>query len=214
MRNDSTLTKIDKNQRLNIILFIVIILLIIIALIVYFRDYETDEGVKATNTVFTTQSGEKINTVYKDFGKFFIRVPSDFKPMSNELLELKYRLGNTPKKAYANDDASISIVFNANNTELSGIKLNDFVEEWKSTFSQMGYFYYYFPFEVNGLDVHTIALNTSAIDSKIYNYMIIFSVDDEIMILNFNCTENHKNEWSQLGEFIAKSIKKKQKIKM
>ncbi|MBQ6840784.1 MAG: hypothetical protein IJO63_01550 [Bacilli bacterium] len=209
MKNGSSLTNLDKNQKLSLILIVVVVLLIILALFVCFNDPKTDGHTNATDTIFTTQSGKKIKTVYKDLGKFLIRVPSDFKPMSKELLELKYPLGNTPKKAYANEDASISIVYNGNNTELSGMNLTEFVETSKSTFSQMGYFYYYFPLEVNGLDVHTIALNTNAIDSKIYNYMIIFSVDDEIMILNFNCTENHQSEWSQLGEFIAKSIKVK-----
>ena len=43
-------------------------------------------------------------------------------------------------------------------------------------------------------------------DTDIYNHMIVFSVDDTLRIVSFNCTKELQENWKEVGEFIIKSL--------
>ena len=50
---------------------------------------------------------------------------------------------------------------------------------------------------------------TAAVDTDIYNYMAIFEIAEELMILNFNCVYDLSEEWKLVGNFLIESIKEK-----
>lgn len=190
--------------------YIVILIAILITLVILGFGLNK---IKQPNTkeemTYIAKNGKKISTEYKDLGKFQIKIPKEFKIMSEELLKIKYPLGNIPKKAYSNEDGSISIVYNTDTTFLSTNKVTDYVDAARDMFSKMGYKSSRDTLKVDGIEVHTISLVTKAIDASICNYMVIFSIDDELVILNFNYIEEYKNEWSDFGQFMVKSIKMK-----
>ena len=49
-------------------------------------------------------------------------------------------------------------------------------------------------------------LVSSAYDTNIYNNMLCFSYNGKLVIINFNCTVNLKDEWEKVGDFIIDSL--------
>ena len=201
------LGKGNKNIQNKIVLMAVLISILIFC-VVFFSAHKPLK-LEDEEMTFTTNKGNVIETEYKDFGKFYMKIPKDFELLSDELLKIKYPLGNIPKKAYSNEDTTINIVFNKNEISLNGASINEYVEVIKKTYTQMGYYYYYFQYDINGIEIHTISMITSAIDTKIDNYIAIFEIDNEIMMLNFNCIHDLAEEWNPVGKFLVESIRKK-----
>lgn len=194
-------------DKYNVMITIITVITLLIIGGVALYEYKSQEVKPKEEMTFTTNKGNVIKTEYKDLGNFSVKIPKDFEVMSDELLKIKYPYGNVPKKAYSNEDASISIVYNLDRTSLNGNKLSSYIESLKLSFSKMGYIYYYFPHKVNGNEIHTFSFNSQAIDTTIYNYMAFFEVDGELVIFSFNCTSNYQAEWSSVAEYIVKSIK-------
>lgn len=188
----------------NILVTITIILVTGIALGIVILKHR-DSSFEDMN--YVTNEGNTIYTEYQDFGEFYIKVPKDFEIMNTSQLKEKYQTQNSPKIAYTNDEGSINIAFNNGKYSLNGRTLNDYIESIKIALNKLGYFYYYFPLEVNGNDIHTFSFYTQAEDTMIYNYIAIFSIDNELMLLNFNCIKDYEAEWQGFGEYIINSIK-------
>ena len=127
--------------------------------------------------------------------------------MNEDILELKYPTNNRPGLVYTNQDASINIAFNLNNTYLNGEDISKTVELVKLLFVKMGYLVIPSNFEINGTKFYTLSFETQAVDTIIYNYITIFSIDNQIMLINFNCIDKYTDEWKDVGKFIIKSIK-------
>ena len=47
---------------------------------------------------------------------------------------------------------------------------------------------------------------TQGSDTEIYNYIIAFSVNDKVRLVNFNCTNEQMSEWQEVSKFIKDSI--------
>lgn len=194
-----------KTKTFKIIIPITILILItsILFLILFFRNDKS----KVDEMNFTTNKGNVIYTEYKDLGKFNIKIPKDFEIMNEDILDLKYPTDNKPELVYTNQDASINIAFNLNGVHFNGEDISKTVELIKLSFIKMGYLVTPSNFEVDGTKIYTLAFNTQAINAVIYNYMVIFPIKDQLTIINFNCTDELADEWSDVGEFIIKSIK-------
>jgi len=204
-----------KNKYLiEIIIVAVLILVLIIITVPTLKKDKNENSINSNNSSitkekmsFTTNKGNIIDTEYKDIGKFFIKLPKEFKIMDEETLNIKYPSNNKPRLVYTNEDASINVAFNLNGEYLNGRKLSDFVEVMKKTFEQMDQVYYSYDFELDGTKLYTLKMVTQAIDTEVFNYMVIFELNDQIMIINFNCTKQYMDEWQEVGEFIINSIK-------
>lgn len=61
-------------------------------------------------------------------------------------------------------------------------------------------------YKVDNHNIGQIKLISTASDTKIYNNMICFSYNNKLVIITFNCTENLKDEWINVGDFIIDSL--------
>jgi len=185
------------------------ILLVLIAGILILIQFLRNDKFTLNEMNFITNKGNIIYTEYKDLGNFSIKIPKDFETMSEDILQVKYPTSNRPKLVYTNKDATINIAFNEYRHYLTDKKLSEYIDLVKSELNKKGYSVYSFDFEVDGLKLYTLTLNTQAIDTTIYNYMVIFSIDEEIIFINFNCIDKYTEEWSEVAKFIIQSIRVK-----
>ena len=61
-------------------------------------------------------------------------------------------------------------------------------------------------YQVGGYTIGQIKLLSTASDTKIYNNMLCFSYQDKLVIVTFNCTEELKEQWQEVGDFIIDSL--------
>lgn len=197
----------DKRKYFKVIMAVELVLIVISSILIPGQLLETDKNDEDEVMSITTNKGNVIDMEYQDVGKFSIKIPKDFEIMSEDILQIKYPSDNGPELVYTNEDATVNIAFNFSSGSLDGKDLYEYVDALKLMLEKLEYLYYSFDFEVDGLKLYTLSLVTPAVDTSIYNYMIIFSIDDQIMLVSFNCIEEYMDEWKDVAEFVAKSIK-------
>ena len=63
--------------------------------------------------------------------------------------------------------------------------------------------------EENQVDGHTVAnmrFISQAADGEIYNNMAFFSEDGKMTAINFNCTEELREQWQETGDEMIESL--------
>lgn len=113
----------DKTKILNVCLIISIVVLIIQAIITIPNITKTENLSEFENTlVITTNKGNNIETQYEMFDGFKIKIPSEFKIMSDEFVNVKYSNRNAPSLIFN----SFVSIFNINKAPLHNKKTNYF----------------------------------------------------------------------------------------
>ena len=112
-----------KTKNLNVCLIISIAVLIIWAIITIPNITKTENLSEIENTlVITTNNGNNIETQYEMFDGFKIKIPSEFKIMSDEFVNVKYSNRNAPSLIFN----SFVSIFNINKAPLHNKKTNYF----------------------------------------------------------------------------------------
>lgn len=191
-----------------IICVLIIIVCIIIKIVIKNEDKKLEKESKKYETLFVeTTSGNKIETKYTHIeGKnFYIKIPKNFKKLDHEIITKKYN-GDVPNIVFSNDETTINIAISITenkmkDSEIKGYK--EYMEELLKVRSKIIETNYY---NVDNHNIGQIKLVSNAIDTNIYNNMIFFSYSDKLVIITFNCTENLKDEWNDVGNFIIDSL--------
>lgn len=212
----------DYSEKLKKILILETIFVLISGTIIFTKclskHFEKNNSIEVTNknnenneTVqefeIETNKGNIIKLTKKEFDGFYIYLPSDFEILDEEILKIKYPSENRPSLAYSNEDASINIVFNLEDNSLSNNQINEYISSLEEIFNKITE-----DLETNIIikDNHNIgelSFVTNAIDTKIYNHMIAFSINGELRLISFNCIDNYKEEWKMVSNFILNSLK-------
>jgi hypothetical protein len=142
--------------------------------------------------------------------KVEILIPKDFKHMSAEVLDIKYKGKNRPTLVLTNEDATVNIALNilpnpANEDAIESYKnavKSSFekafpVAEWKSDGVKV----------INGRKVGYLKLITNAADQTVFNSLFITHCEGKLLIGTFNCTEELLPEWQEASEKIVQSLK-------
>ena len=175
------------------------------------RDLEQQESElkKLEQETVETKSGQVVETELYNIadGEFYVKIPVDFTQMSQELLAKKYPAGNLPSYAFSNEDGTINVVFNVTEDSMTDEEIEPFIESMAnlstttdSTKPETSVS------ENSGHVIGSIKMTTPAADTDIYNNMIIFAVDGKLRIVSFNCTEELREEWENVGDFIIESL--------
>ncbi|MBO5375367.1 MAG: hypothetical protein J6A52_00780 [Bacilli bacterium] len=191
-----------KKKTIQIILVVVMIFFVIsgTTLIINFN--------KGRRDVFDIEISDDviIKTKYCEFdnGNFSIKIPINFKTMSDKVREVKYSHDKSPSIVYTNEDASINIAVNLTDEKIDNIK--DYTNLVRNVFDPI-----YKDVEVNIFDyenhqIGEVKLISPADDTYIYNHMIFFTVDGNLKIITFNCTFDLMDDWKKVGEFIMDSL--------
>ena len=124
-----------KTKNLNVCLIISIAVLIIWAIITIPNITKTENLSEIENTlVITTNNGNNIETQYEMFDGFKIKIPSEFKIMSDEILNVKYPNGNAPSLVYTNDKTTINVVLVMNDVTMKNNQIEEYVKTMESTY--------------------------------------------------------------------------------
>lgn len=197
----------DKTKILNVCLIISIAVLIAWATITIPNITKTENLSEIENTlVITTNKGNNIETQYEMFDGFKIKIPSEFKIMSDEIVNVKYPNGNAPSLVYTNDKTTINVALVMNDVTMKNSQIEEYVKTMESTYKNYSKDVKLNFWERNNHKIGEMKFTTQGSDTEIYNHIIVFSVNDKLRLVNFNCTEEQMSEWQEVGKFIADSI--------
>ena len=190
------------------ICIVAVIICVIVTIVLNNDSRELEKESEKLNTlVAETSDGERIETEYTriDDDKFFFKVPVNFVRWDDETIMKKYS-GNVPDIVFSNEETTVNLILSF--TE--DIIANDQIEAYKNsaeiTFTEIGEIIESDCYEVDGHNVGRIKVITPAADTDIYNDMIFFSYDDELIVLSFNCISELSEKWRSVGDFLIDSL--------
>ena len=197
----------DKTKILNVYLLISIAVLIVWAIITIPNITKTENLSEIENTlVITTNKGNNIETQYEMFDGFKIKIPSEFKIMSDEIVKVKYPNGNSPSLVYTNDKTTINVALVMNDVTMKNSQIEEYVKTMESTYKNYSKDVKLKFWERNNHKIGEMEFTTQGLDTEIYNHIITFSVNDKLRLVNFNCTKEQMSEWQNVSKFIVDSI--------
>ena len=197
----------DITKILNVCLIISIAVLIVWAIITIPNITKTENLSEIENTlVITTNKGNNIETQYEMFDGFKIKIPSEFKIMSDEIVNVKYPNGNAPSLVYTNDKTTINVALVMNDVTMKNSQIEEYVKTMESTYKNYSKDVKLKFWERNNHKIGEMEFTTQGSDTEIYNHIIVFSVNDKLGLVNFNCTKEHMSEWQKVSKFIMDSI--------
>ena len=202
----------DKTKFLQIVLvFSFIATITCILRLPKYISYNSVNNVDIDNRLnFTTNKGNTIKMSYQDFGGFKIKIPVEFEIMSQEAIDIKYPNANAPSIVYTNEDASINIAISLRDSNLEDYQVEEYLKETESYLKNIYYDYEINSeinfFKQNGHMIGELAFVSKAIDTNIFNHLVVFSIDGKLKIINFNCIEDYMTEWKSVSDFIINSL--------
>ena len=197
----------DKTKILNVCLMISIVVLITWAIITIPNITKTENLSEIETTlVITTNKGNNIKTQYEMFDGFKIKIPSEFKIMSDEIVNVKYPNGNAPSLVYTNDKTTINVALVMNDVTMKNSQIEEYVKTMESTYKNYSKDVKLNFWERNNHKIGEMEFTTEGSDTEIYNHIIVFSVNDKLRLVNFNCIKEQMNEWQKVSKFIMDSI--------
>ena len=197
----------DKTKILNVCLIISIVVLIVWAIITIPNITKTENLSEIETTlVITTNKGNNIETQYEMFDGFKIKIPSEFKIMSDEIVNVKYPNGNAPSLVYTNDKTTINVALVMNDVTMKNSGIEEYVKTKESTYKNYSKDVKLNFWERTNHKIGEMEFTTEGSDTEIYNHIIAFSVNDKLRLVNFNCTKEQMSEWQEVSKFIMDSI--------
>ncbi len=165
------------------------------------------ESEKYDSLIVNTKSGEKIETEYThvDKAKFYIKIPKNFKQLTMDEITQKYT-GDVPKVVFSNDDLTINIAISMTDNKMLDSEINNYHQYMNQLLEKNSEIIESKFYQVDQHNIGKIKLISTAADTKIYNNMIFFSYQDKLVIVTFNCTEELKAEWQEVGDFVIDSL--------
>lgn len=200
-------------KKLGAIVFgVICISIIVICLVIQFIVKEDTkrlekESKKYDSLTVETKSKEKIDTEYThiDGAKFYVKIPKSFKQLTMEEINKKYT-GDIPKVVFSNDDLTINIAISMTDNKMLDSSIKTYHQHMKEVLEKSSEIIESKYYQVDGHNIGKIRLMSKATDTSIYNNMICFSYQDKLVIITFNCTENLKDEWQKVGDFVIDSL--------
>lgn len=204
----------DKTQILNVVLILNVALFIVGVCITIPNIYIATPNVskvedlsKIENTlIITTNKGNEIKTQYEKIDGFKIKIPTDFEIMSDEMINIKYPNGNPPSLVYTNNETTINVALVINDSFMENIQVEEYIKTMKSIYKKYAKDIKTNIWERSNHKIGEMEFIALGSDTEIYNHLIIFSVNDKIRIVNFNCTKDQMSEWQEIGNFIIDSV--------
>lgn len=202
----------DNKKRGMIIFFIVCAIIVAVCIIIQIilknesKKLE-EESKKYETLVVETKSGNQIETEYihVDDEKFYVKVPKNFKQLDYETIIKKYS-GDVPDIVFSNEETTINVAISLTDNQMKDAQIKQYKEYLENLLKDSGEVISSNYYKVGNHNVGQIKLMSEAPDTKIYNNTIFFSYNDKLVIIAFNCTEDLKEEWINVGDFITDSL--------
>lgn len=143
-------------------------------------------------------------------GKVTLLIPKAFKPMSEEMLKIKYPSERRPDLVYTNERGSVNIALNHTKNRMPANQIPAFHRSLEATFKKIHPSAEWFRSEVskiNGRQFIVLEMRTPAIDTQIRNIMLGTSMDERLLLISFNVTKELEKEWLPVGKKVVESVK-------
>ena len=101
---------------------------------------------------------------------------------------------------------TINVAFALNDVEMKDSEIEEYTKTMEEIYKQYTDDINVNFFERNNHTVGEIKFVTPASDTNIYNHIVAFSVNGKLRLVTFNCTEELRDEWEEVGDFIIKSL--------
>ena len=147
--------------------------------------------------------GEEVNVAGTDIT--FVS-PKGFKTLSKELIDIKWPNKNGPKWVVGNERGTTTIAYDLKNNDISGYAMKELIPTFDQMMSRV------IPgivwkekkvIEQSNQEWVYLEMTSSAIDTDIYNMMLLTSYKNQMLIFNFNSTKGEIDKYrSQLGKSI------------
>ena len=131
-------------------------------------------------------------TISVDEGGVTFEAPDDFTPVSEEVLRIKYPSGNAPRFVIGNEGAGTTIAYDIKPSPLPSEQLDAARTSFTELFERM------IPgiewvenktIDHDGQEWIYFELTSNAIDTEIYNIMLMTGYGDQTLMFNFNSTK-------------------------
>ena len=177
------------------------------------KDAEAQKKQEILDTLtFTTKKGTDVETSYWGFDddSFFLKVPETFTEMSEEEREIFYPEAGEDLLVYADEEGTMSLVLDwaDDGEKVSNSDIKQCVEDLKMLLVGLAgaEILESSLFERDGFTVGEVKSLLPALDSSVYNHMILFADKDFLRIVTFDCVEDAREEGEEIGNFIMDSI--------
>lgn len=200
-------------KKIGLIVFVTICVIFIVACIIIQVIVKNDikeldkEAEKYETMIIKAKNGEEIETQYihVEDDKFFVKVPTSFYQLDYETITKKYS-GDVPTVVFSSDDTKINVAINMTDVDMKNNEVMDYRIQFENIYKDRAEILDTDYYEVDGHNVGKIRMVSQAIDTKIYNNSVFFSYNDKLVIVTFNCTEDLRDEWERIGDFIIDSL--------
>ncbi|MEM7358935.1 MAG: hypothetical protein AAF431_07555 [Pseudomonadota bacterium] len=132
--------------------------------------------------------------------------PDEFAPLSKEIMEIKWPSSRAPAWAIGNSSGSTTIAYDIKPNDISGAPLSEVMDSSEQLFDRM----------IPGIEwkerrILNLAdqewiffeMTSNALDTDIYNIMLVSSYGKEMIVFNFNST---KEDFPKYEKQLRKSI--------
>lgn len=119
-------------------------------------------------------------------------VPADFKPLSQEIIDIKYPSSRAPRYVIGNESASTTIAYDLKPYKIPQDKLGEVQKSFTELFSRIIPGIRWKKNEIitkAGTKWLYLEMTSNAIDTDIYNMMLLTGYKDQMVIFNFNSTK-------------------------
>ena len=150
-----------------------------------------------------TVSAKEINIA--NTGVSFVS-PDEFKPIPQTIIDYKWPQKNAPKWVVGNETASTTIAYDLKSSDISAVSLSDLMSYFKKTFERVVPGLEWKKREIIDLSNKKwlyLEMTSNAVDTDIYNIMLLTSYGKKMLIFNFNST---KEDFTKYESKLRKSI--------
>lgn len=209
--NNKILEVKDNSKLLRIILITEIIITSILGGYII-TQYAFEKVPKEVNMLqektIKTNKGQiiKLKKYSFDQDNFSLLIPTDFNIMDQELINKKYPNGNPPTYVLSNDRTTINLALGITTTPIKNSQIKNYIKSMEMQLSSSVNILGTRFFERNNHEIGEIKFISKAIDTDIYNHMLVFSDNDYLRIVSFNCTKELQEEWQEIADDILNSL--------
>lgn len=195
-----------------VVAILVIIIVGVLLIVQHTLNQETEKLKQESEEMATmqvkTKDGEEVNLEYYNFdnGRFFLKMPTSFKQMDEEMLTTKYDKDNPPTFAFSNERGTVSISLSLRDVSMKNEQIESFVMMTKEQMKEISDVQKVNIYQIEGRNIGEIIFVTKGADTDIYNHSIIFSDKGYLRVINFNCIKELEENWKEVGEFLMNSL--------
>jgi hypothetical protein len=127
--------------------------------------------------------------------------------MDSVTASYKYPAYNKPTEVYTNQEATVNIAIRRTSQLISKDQIYAEGKKMETQMLKSGRIQLIRSEPANKKTRHVFSFYTSALDTKVYNIMFVFSVKGRMVIGSFNCTSDLQPIWGKMAYEIIHSVK-------